>query len=208
MVAGWTLTVVALLALLLAEQRKWLQLKVVSKLLASTGFVWVAWSAGARDTPHGLIMLAGLVLGWIGDAFLLSKRSLWFLSGLVAFLLGHLAYVVAFVVRGWSPPIALGALLILLIPAALVARWLGPKLGRMKAPVWAYIAVISAMLATAVATWSAVGSAGLLVGAVLFYISDLCVARERFVESGFVNKLVGLPTYYGGQLLLATFAVT
>lgn len=196
------------MALLLAEQRKWLQLKVVSKLLASTGFVWVAWSAGARDTPHGLIMLVGLVLGWIGDAFLLSKRSLWFLSGLVAFLLGHLAYVVAFVARGWSPPIALGALLILLVPAALVARWLGPKLGRMKTPVWAYIAVISAMLATAVATWSAVGSAGLLVGAVLFYISDLCVARERFVESGFVNKLVGLPTYYGGQLLLATFAVT
>ena len=40
-------------------------------------------------------------------------------------------------------------------------------------------------------------------GAVLFYVSDLFVARERFVTPGFVNKALGLPLYYGGQLLLA-----
>lgn len=43
----------------------------------------------------------------------------------------------------------------------------------------------------------------LLAGAFLFFLSDLSVARERFVAPGFANKLWGLPFYYGGQLLLA-----
>lgn len=40
-------------------------------------------------------------------------------------------------------------------------------------------------------------------GAVLFYLSDLAVARDRFVKSSFLNRALGLPTYYLGQLLLA-----
>ncbi len=42
----------------------------------------------------------------------------------------------------------------------------------------------------------------------LFYLSDLFVARERFVTSAFVNRLVGLPLYYGGQVLLALSVAT
>ena len=40
-------------------------------------------------------------------------------------------------------------------------------------------------------------------GAILFYLSDLAVARHRFVHESFVNRAIGLPTYYLGQLLLA-----
>jgi len=43
-------------------------------------------------------------------------------------------------------------------------------------------------------------------GAVLFWLSDLAVARDRFVRPGFVNPLVGLPLYYAAQLLLASAA--
>ena len=42
-----------------------------------------------------------------------------------------------------------------------------------------------------------------VVGALGFFLSDLAVARERFVAKGFTNKLWGLPLYYGAQLLLA-----
>jgi hypothetical protein len=38
----------------------------------------------------------------------------------------------------------------------------------------------------------------------MFFVSDLAVARERFIEHTFLNKTWGLPLYYGGQLLLAT----
>jgi hypothetical protein len=36
-----------------------------------------------------------------------------------------------------------------------------------------------------------------------FYLSDLFVARQRFVAPAFANRLYGLPLYYLGQFLLA-----
>lgn len=42
-----------------------------------------------------------------------------------------------------------------------------------------------------------------LIGAVLFYISDIFVARNRFIKKEYLNRLCGLPLYYCGQFLLA-----
>jgi uncharacterized membrane protein YhhN len=44
----------------------------------------------------------------------------------------------------------------------------------------------------------------LALGAVLFFLSDLTVARERFVARDFRNKLYGLPAYFAAQLLIAS----
>jgi hypothetical protein len=38
---------------------------------------------------------------------------------------------------------------------------------------------------------------------VSFYLSDLSVARDRFVVTEFNNKLWGWPLYFGAQLVLA-----
>jgi len=62
-----------------------------------------------------------------------------------------------------------------------------------------------------VGAWTVLGDAGLnstgrllvFVGAVSFYLSDLFVARDRFLKSEFTNRLIGLPLYYCGQFLLA-----
>ena len=40
-------------------------------------------------------------------------------------------------------------------------------------------------------------------GALLFFASDLSVARDVFVHRTFVNRLWGLPLYYAAQLCLA-----
>lgn len=62
-----------------------------------------------------------------------------------------------------------------------------------------YAIAITAMLLLAL------GAPSLLVrtGATLFYLSDLTVARDRFVRRRFANRLVGLPLYYAAQVLLA-----
>jgi len=80
--------------------------------------------------------------------------------------------------------------------------------GRMKVPVLAYIVIITLMVAMALGTTPAPGGVLRLAGALAFYVSDLAVARDRFVSAGFINRLIGLPLYYGGQLLLATSVVT
>ena len=40
-------------------------------------------------------------------------------------------------------------------------------------------------------------------GATAFFLSDIAVARNRFVAPGFTNRAWGLPLYYVGQVLLA-----
>jgi len=40
-------------------------------------------------------------------------------------------------------------------------------------------------------------------GALLFLLSDLAVARDRFVAPVFINRVWGLPMYFCGQLLFA-----
>ena len=69
----------------------------------------------------------------------------------------------------------------------------------MKLPVASYIVVITVMLALAVGTRRPF----VALGALAFYVSDISVARDRFVWSSFVNRLWGLPLYYAAQLLIA-----
>jgi uncharacterized membrane protein YhhN len=169
--------------------------RAVTKVGASLGFVCLALSLGVAGAFDRLV-LAGLLLSLLGDACLLSDRRSLFLGGLAAFLLAHLSYAAAFGTRGAPPAwpmVPLGATL------GLVLRWLWPHLGELRGPVVAYTLAIGAMV------WLAMGMVpAVKVGAVLFFLSDLLVARDRFVAPGLRNRLVGLPLYYAAQALLAS----
>lgn len=176
----------------------------IAKMVASTGFIVVAVVAGAFDTTFGALVVAGLILSWLGDLLLTYRGDRAFLLGLVSFLLGHVAYVVAFVVRGQSPGWLIAGLIITGALAIVIAPWLLPHVeGAMRGPVIAYMAVISAMLLTSAGTQGHAADWRILMGAALFFVSDIYVARDRFVTPGRINRLVGLPLYYAGQLLLA-----
>ena len=182
-----------LLGLLRAEERN--GRRAPFKVAASAGFVTLALAL----RPEGAFerwILAGLCLSALGDALLLSASRRGFLAGLVAFLLAHLAYAAAFwpVARPspWAAAGILGA-------TAIVLRWRWPHLGRMRLPVVAYCAVIGLML------WLALGvdRTEIRLGGLLFWLSDLLVARHRFVRAEARNRLLGLPLYYAGQYLIA-----
>ena len=86
-------------------------------------------------------------------------------------------------------------------------RWLGPHMdSKMRAPVLAYIVAITVMVALAAGSFRYCASWLLIAGALGFYLSDLSVARDRFVVPAFVNRLWGLPLYYAAVLLLAASA--
>jgi len=191
--------------------------RYVTKPLASLAFVLVPVLAGAPigERPLATWIQIGLVLGAIGDVLLIPSSKRTFMAGLGVFLLGHVAYVVGFatVVGPAQWPAAAGPLaLVPLVVGAVALRWLWPHLGRMRGPVIAYVVVIVTMVVAAIA----VARAGtlpdatrtrLVVGAILFFASDLAVARDRFVAPGPTNKAWGLPAYYAGQLLIAWAAI-
>lgn len=202
--AGAWITVVAVAALLVAVSRGSRPGEWLLKPLASTGFVLAALQWGALGSGYGRAVLAALCLSWWGDVLLIPRSQTSFLLGLGAFLLGHVGYAVAFVVRGVSWGAAALTALVALGPLWVIARWLLPKVPReMKGPVMAYMAVITAMVSLSVGTVAAYGHGLIAVGALAFYLSDLSVARDRFVAPGFDNKLWGWPLYFGAQLVLA-----
>lgn len=167
----------------------------LAKATCSACFVAVALSGGVHGR-YAALVVTGLVLSVAGDVLLLSRAQKAFLAGLVSFLLAHVAYAAAF-----APISSRPMLLLPLVGAALagILSWLWPHLGEMRLPVLAYCAVIGAMV------WLAIGVPDPLVrwGAGLFFVSDLFVARGRFVRPGKLNQLVGWPLYYAGQFLLA-----
>jgi uncharacterized membrane protein YhhN len=199
------LTLLALLVLLIAEARRKPGLRAVAKSLASTGFVAVALTAGALDSPFGRALLVALAFSWLGDVALLGNSDRSFRLGLVLFLVGHLGFDVAFLIRGASPLGAIVGAWAVVIPAALVYRTLSPHIiGPLRRPVQVYLGVISTMVALSLATAVAHGGAVFVLAAGLFFASDVMVAREKFVESTFLNPLFGLPLYYVAQLLFAS----
>ena len=176
----------------------------IAKLIASTAFIGIAINVGALESPYGRTLLNGLVLSWLGDAFLIGDSRTAFLSGLAAFLFAHVAYIAAFVRRGISVRWTSIAALPVAALAIGVSVWLAPHVPvDMQIPVRLYTAVISLMLIAAIGTRGLGASWLILAGASLFFVSDLSVAALRLVQTEFPTYVWGLPFYYAGQACLA-----
>ena len=198
-----TIVCIASVAVLLYFEAQRPRQRRYPKMVASTAFIAVAVAAGALDTSFGKIMVVALVLSWFGDLFLALDGRGPFVAGLAAFLLGHVVYVVAFSYRGIGDDLVVPMVAMAAVSIA-IATWLLPTVPReLKVPVIAYIAVISAMVAVGVSTNTFAADWRIPTGAIAFFLSDIFVARDRFSAPGFVNRILGLPLYYGGQLLLA-----
>lgn len=187
------------------EKPKWI---LTFKTPLSLLFI-VAWTLQpVQDARFAGLILLALVFCLGGDLLLAFSSRSTFLLGLISFLLGHLIYAAAFFrVGAVGPAMAVGVIL-LTVAAGFTWRWLEPYLGNMRTPVLAYMVVISIMLCGAFGlvgnpTIPAFARASLFAGAILFYLSDLFVARQRFVVGTAINRVVGLPLYYTAQFLLA-----
>jgi uncharacterized membrane protein YhhN len=181
---------------------------LIFKTPLSLLFILAWFLQTAQHASFAGLILVGLVCCLGGDILLALGTRPTFLLGLVSFLAGHVMYAAAFfIVAQVGTLTALGAI-ILVASAAFIWRWLAPHLGNMEFPVLAYIVVISIMVCAAFGVaanpaLSASARAFILLGAILFYLSDLFVARQRFVINAQLNRTIGLPLYYTAQFLLA-----
>jgi len=195
-------------ALLYNEKRNNLKNILVIKTTLSGLFIIAALVQPHPDTRYFQIMMGGLIFCTAGDVFLALRQDRMFLTGLVSFLTGHLFYVACFFYMAGFTLWTMAGLTCTAVVGLPVYRWLKPNLDSMKLPVLFYIMVISLMVGNA---FSILGSSAvdfssrtmIFSGALLFYISDIFVARQRFIKNAFANRLIGLPLYYTGQFMLA-----
>jgi uncharacterized membrane protein YhhN len=196
----------ATLALVGASTAGWRPGVWLAKPVAAAAYVGVALSLGALATGYGRLVLVALCLSWLGDVLLIPReRPRPFQAGILSFLLAHVAFALAFFGRGLS----LAPLAIALAAAGLFAwaalRWLRPHVPPdFQIPVIAYVGVICTMLVAAFTAFVVTGDTRILLGAVMFAISDLSVARDRFVTKSWLNEAWGLPLYFAAQLVLAS----
>ena len=154
-------------------------------------------------------IVLGLAFGALGDFALSRPGDRWFLAGMLAFALGHMAYVAEFAARiGPGPlPWVFTPVLGLMIALMLVAVfWIAPKAGKFCLPVRLYALVIGAMALGAAALPAAPGHTILQIGVAMFVASDLVLALRLFVLRAARPRLFAArllwPLYWGGQALI------
>jgi uncharacterized membrane protein YhhN len=153
----------------------------------------------ADDTVRTWFVVA-LVLCLVGDVLLMLPADL-FVPGLVAFLFGHVAFIIGMVVDGLAGRrMEVGLLLVLAAVATVGLRVLrGVRSGsepELAGPVVAYMAVISLMVICAIGAGHPAG----MVGAGLFYASDSLIAWNRFVHASRRGRLAVIVTYHLAQV--------
>jgi uncharacterized membrane protein YhhN len=128
-----------------------------------------------------------------------------FVAGLVAFLVAHVLYTVAFTLdRGFSAVLATGVPL--MVVGAGLTWYLWEGLGSMRAPVIAYVVVILTMAWQACERWRLRAHAGARLaglGALAFVTSDAALGIARFRGDFAWSAAVILGTYYLAQFLIA-----
>ena len=156
------------------------------------------------DPKPWCLLLAALVLSLAGDVLLMFKG--FFIPGLVAFLLAHLAYVLLLRqdARWFAQRSAL--LATLAVGAATYAfLWLGGLPAALRAPVAAYVLAIALMAAQALGRASVLRDRGawcVAAGACFFMLSDTLLATHRFVQTLPLAQLWVLATYFAAQALI------
>lgn len=165
----------------------------------------------ASFTSKKLLLIA-LLFSWIGDIILLfaDRGELYFIFGLVAFLISHVVYILLFNKQlkpkkdhnraiYWSGVTVIIAYLMIFFSILL------PSLGELTIPVFVYALVISTMLLFAFKgflIWQKPASWSILVGAIVFVSSDSILAFDKFYNPIMYNSFFIMITYILAQYLI------
>lgn len=166
----------------------------------------------ASTQQRSTLFLAAIFFCWVGDVLLLFKPELFFIAGLVAFLTGHVLYILCYQRMRLSesknpllgPQKVRFALPIILAGTGLVVV-LFPVLGDLKIPVMVYALVITIMALQALFRFGYTTNksfALVFIGAILFMVSDSLLAINKFLMPIQFASLFIMTTYMVAQYLI------
>lgn len=205
------LAVLAIVGAFLPGEGRWLHwLAKPAATLLIAAMVWQTRPAGSPSYRRAV--LAGMLLSCAGDIALMLPMDA-FVPGLLAFLLAHLCYIVAFRDGLRAGRGLLAAAVLLGAVAVLNVMGLWPHLpAPMRTPVMAYVVVLASMAVLALArVWARPQAAEpepcsarwAAAGALLFVASDSLLAWDRFAGGLPLASLLVLSTYYAAQYAIA-----
>ncbi|MBT3391827.1 MAG: lysoplasmalogenase [Chloroflexi bacterium] len=200
----------------IAATKKWKWLVYLTKpavILAIMAYVWRLRPYLIASDGRFNWLIGALLFSLVGDILLMLPGN-FFTPGLVAFLLGHVAYIISFAAVS---TFTLNAPLIIVVSmVSVTANQIYRQITRalehrgnqkLKIPVLIYTSTISVMLIMALntltsnsfETYRALFASG---GALLFSLSDTWLAWDRFVEPLPWRNFRVMATYHVGQAFL------
>ena len=175
------------------------QVEAIAKPAVLVALIAAAAALSPADPTIRTAIVVGLTLGLIGDVLLFWDQ---FVAGAAAFLVGHVAYLVAFLLAPQSTGFLIGGAFLLGLLLSLVAR---PVIGgaRQRSAVLGGIVAVYLIVLGAVVVFG-YGTANLWViaGVTLFAASDALLAWGRFVGPTPGGRVAVHVTYHVAQALL------
>lgn len=204
------------IAELLAVSLGWMEVHMIAKSLIMLSLIGYYMGAVARRNGH---FLRAMFFCWAGDVLLLKQADdeMFFILGLVAFLIGHLLYILAYRELRWTDA-ASGLLMPQKIrvsfPVALAGTGLIvvllPTLGGLMIPVIVYAVVLMGMVMASFFRYGRTSPDSfwfVAVGALLFMVSDSILAINKFHTPFEAASPLIMLTYILAQYLIAQGAV-
>ena len=162
--------------------------------------------------PSKKFLLTALFFSWIGDIVLLfaGKGQLYFIIGLISFLISHIAYIILFskqlrINSTRNKAIFWVGITAIIVYLMVMLSILLPSLGDLKIPVFVYAIVLSTMLLFAFKgylKWSKPAGMYILLGAIVFVSSDSIMAFDKFYAPLKFSSLLIMSTYIMAQYLI------
>ena len=175
------------------------RLEAVAKPTVMIGLIGLAATADVAPPSVRPWIIAALAFGLVGDMALLPQIDR-FIVGLGSFLVGHLAYVAAFVLM-WDPTAWIGAGL---VGACGLLVMFGRPIERsirgsaLRLPVIAYIAVTCIIIVAGAGT----GRWMIATGALAFALSDGLLGSNKFVSPTPDRRIWVHVLYHVGQVAI------
>jgi len=164
--------------------------------------------------PSKKLLLTALVFSWIGVVLLLfsDRHEAYFISGLIAFLISHIVYIITFSKqlkirnRKNKAVFWIGVTVIIVYLMTMLAI-LSPSLWDFKIPIFIYALALSTMLLFAFKgflIWKEPANWYILVGAIIFVSSDSILAFDKFYLSASIIQapFLIMVTYLLAQYLI------
>lgn len=180
----------------------------LSKPLPAVLLALLVVGSPSHNNDYNHLIALGLSLSVLGDALLMSPKD-HFRAGLWCFLTVQICYGIAFslIIPSYTN---LLLPILLAFSGVVIFLLLAPNMKRVRWHVGSYMAAILFMAWNAIQAWqTSPEHIGVLagIGAIIFIMSDLVLAIDRFRASSDFSRHVVMFTYYTAQSLIALSAI-
>ena len=175
-------------------------------------FLALTYYLGCPKEKFSKVILFAIMFGCLGDVFLIIENL--FLLGVVSFLVGHLLYIITFLVETGLKNYRKNLFVFLLVCLIYfyleseVLRYFRPAIIKagLFGPLFVYTSILVALnISSAIYAYCYANIYSILtyIGSLIFAISDCILAKQLFLENKKYYQIIIMFTYILGQSLIS-----